>query len=226
MGGPGAMRLPRAFYARDSVTVARELLGTRLVRVVDGVRLGGLICEVEAYGGPDDPASHAYRRTGRSAIMYGPPGFAYVYFIYGAHHCLNAVTHPDGVPGAVLIRAIIPDENLALMRLRRALPPASPANPLRGVADGPGKLCRALGITLAENGLDLAESEALFIEAGAEVPANEVTATPRVGVGGDPEAKLRPWRFHWPAGQQPAQRRDLGRAQHDGDEEEDQAADH
>lgn len=196
MADPGTLKLSRAFYARDSVTVARALLGLRLVRVADGVRAGGLICETEAYGGPDDPASHAYRRTGRSAIMYGPPGFAYVYFIYGAHHCLNAVTDPDGSPGAVLIRAVLPDENLAVMRARRDLP-ATSARPLRGVADGPGKLCRALGVTLADNGVDMTTSAALFVEDGGAAPDSEISATPRVGVGGDEEARLRLWRFVW-----------------------------
>ncbi len=198
-----AAPLSRAFYARDSVSVARGLLGLRLVRVLEGERLSGLICEVEAYGGPDDSASHAFRRTDRSAIMFGPPGFAYVYFIYGAHHCLNVVTEPNGIPGAVLIRAVIPDENLAVMRARRGLPLTSP-RPLRGVADGPGKLCRALGITLAENALDLTIGEGLFIEEGVSPSDSEVAATPRVGVGGDEEARSRPWRFLWtPAGQEP-----------------------
>ena len=94
---------------RDTTAVAQALLGQRLVRMLDGQHLSGLICETEAYGGADDPASHAYRRTPRSAIMFGPPGVAYVYFIYGMHHCLNAVTADDGHPGAVLIRGIIPN---------------------------------------------------------------------------------------------------------------------
>lgn len=201
MGNPRVRRLSRSFYARDSVTVARALLGQRLVRVVEGVRLGGLICETEAYGGSDDSASHAYRRTGRSAIMYGPPGFAYVYFIYGAHYCLNAVTHPNGIAGAVLIRALIPDENLAEMRRRRGLAQEAPSGLLRGVADGPGKLCQALGITLQENGVDLTESDALFVEEETAVGEAQIAATPRVGVRGDPEARSRAWRFYWAAGQ-------------------------
>ncbi len=207
MSDARATPLSRAFYAQDSVSVARGLLGLRLVRVLDGQRFGGLISEVEAYGGPDDPASHAFRRTDRSTIMFGPPGFAYVYFIYGTHHCLNAVTHPDGFPGAVLIRAIIPDENLPAMRARRSLPHES-ARPLGGVADGPGKLCQALGITLAENGLDLTVGGGLFVEESLAAPDSEVVATARVGVGGDEEARSRPWRFLWtPAGHEPRQRR-------------------
>ncbi len=210
---PSAERLSRAFFARDSVTVARALLGQRLVRTVPAVApldaggppgrvwLGGFICETEAYGGPDDPASHAFRRTERSAIMFGPPGFAYVYIIYGVHYCLNAVTGPDGVAGAVLVRALIPGKTLPEMRQRRGLPAEAGAHPARGVADGPGKLCQALGITLAENGLDLVNGEELYIEAGGEVAGDAIVATPRVGVRGTPEARSRPWRFCWSPGQ-------------------------
>ena len=108
--------LPHAFYARDTTAVAQALLGQRLVRMLDGQHLSGLICETEAYGGADDPASHAYRRTPRSAIMFGPPGVAYVYFIYGMHHCLNAVTTDDGHPGAVLIRGITSLEGIEAIR--------------------------------------------------------------------------------------------------------------
>jgi DNA-3-methyladenine glycosylase len=202
----GAARLSRDFYERNTVLVARALLGRRLVRVIDGFHLSGRICETEAYGGPDDPSSHAYRRTRRSEIMFGAPGFAYVYFIYGAHHCINAVTEPPGIPGAVLLRAIVPDENLGEMRLRRGLPESAP-NMRRGVADGPGKLCQALGITLSDNGLDLAEGDALFIEAGEPVAEEAVRATPRIGVRGDDEARNRLWRFLWlaSAGQETAQ---------------------
>jgi DNA-3-methyladenine glycosylase len=183
--------LPRAFYARDTLAVAQALLGQRLVRVLNGQRLSGLICETEAYAGADDPASHAYRRTPRSTIMFGPPGMAYVYFIYGMHHCLNAVTACDGHPGAVLIRGIIPTESTELMRERRA------GTSDRNLADGPGKLCQALGITLAQNGSDLTEDPELFITFGAQVAAREIIATPRIGVRGDKETKARPWRFVW-----------------------------
>lgn len=187
-----APRLARAFYARPSVTVARELLGQRLVRVLeDGQRLSGLICETEAYGGPDDEASHAYRRTRRSAIMYGPPGHAYVYFIYGMHYCLNVVTELDGVPGAVLIRGLIPQEGLDTIRARR------PGVPDARLCDGPGKVCQALGITIVQNGLDLVTGEHLFIEAAAPVASQEVVITPRIGVRGSPEVRSRPWRFVW-----------------------------
>ena len=185
------MQLSRAFFDRDTVTVARALLGQRLVRVLDGERLSGLIAESEAYGGPDDEASHARRRTPRSAIMYGPPGFAYVYFVYGMYFCLNAVTEADGLPGAVLIRALVPQEGIATLRARRG--GVSP----REVANGPGKLCRALGITGALNGVDLAAGAELFLEEGSAVLPEQVVATPRIGVRGNEAARSRPWRFAW-----------------------------
>ncbi len=189
--------LSRSFYARDSVAVARALLGQRLVRVLNGVRLAGRIIETEAYAGPDDSASHAYRRTPRSDIMYGLPGRAYVYFIYGTHHCLNAVTDADGVPGAVLIRALLPQEGVDLMWQNRGLPPQPVVQTVRGIADGPGKLCQALGISISENGLDLTENARLFIEDDVTAPVDQIEATPRIGVRGDEETRARPWRFVW-----------------------------
>jgi DNA-3-methyladenine glycosylase len=167
------------------------MLGQRLVRVVGGECLSGLICETEAYAGPDDEASHAYRRTPRSAIMYGPPGHAYVYFIYGMYFCLNAVTEADGRPGAVLLRALLPLDGIETMRARR------PGVRDSQLTDGPGKLCAALGITGALNGLDLCTSEELFLEANASVPDEAVAVTPRVGVRGDAGALSRAWRFVW-----------------------------
>ncbi len=182
------------------MTVARDLLGQRLVRVLAGIRLSGLICETEAYGGPDDESSHAFRRTPRSAIMYGAPGHAYVYRIYGIHHCLNTVTEPDGQPGAVLIRAMFPQEGLEIMRDRRGV--RTDAH----LTDGPGKLCAALAIDLAQNGLDLVTGEAVSIEAGEAVADAHVRVTPRIGVRGSAEARGRPWRFVWTPVTAPAAR--------------------
>ncbi len=187
-------RLPVAFYVRDTQTVARGLLGQRLVRVIEGRRLSGLICETEAYRGADDEASHAYRRTARSEIMYGPAGRAYVYFIYGMYDCLNVVTEGDAQPGAVLLRAILPDEGLEFMRAHRGDVPDS------RLTDGPGKLCRALTIDRAQNGVDLTTDAALFIEAGAPVADSAVLVTARIGVRGGDEARRRPWRFLWQPG--------------------------
>jgi len=183
--------LPRIFFDRETPAVARALLGQRLVRVLNGQRLSGLIVETEAYGGADDQASHAFRRTPRSAIMFGPPGHAYVYFIYGMYFCLNAVTEADGRPGAVLIRALAPQEGLPFMRAQRG------AVSDRRLADGPGKLCRALAITRDQNGLDLTANAELFVEAGEAVADGQVAVTPRIGVRGDATARKRPWRFVW-----------------------------
>jgi DNA-3-methyladenine glycosylase len=182
---------PRSFYERDTVVVASALLGQRLVRILNGRRLSGLICETEAYGGADDPASHGYHRTPRSAIMFGPPGVAYVYFIYGMHHCLNAVTARNGHPGAVLIRGIFPAEGIEAMREHR------PGIVDEHLADGPGKLCQALGISLTLNGGDLTENAEIFVTAGEQVNTREIMATPRIGVRGDEETRIRPWRFVW-----------------------------
>ncbi len=180
--------LPRTFYARPTLTVARELLGARLVRLLDGVRLAGLITETEAYIGETDLGCHARAgRTKRTEVMYGPPGLAYVYFTYGMHWCLNAVTEAEGFPAAVLIRAIRPVEGVEVIAARR-----------RGRdADGPAKLTQALGIDGALNGADLCSADnGLWIEAGDPVPDQAVTIGPRVGLYTVPEPwKSQPWRF-------------------------------
>jgi DNA-3-methyladenine glycosylase len=155
------------------------------------VRISGLIGETEAYSGADDAASHAYRRTPRSEIMYGPAGHAYVYFIYGRYYCLNAVAKPEGGVGAVLIRALRPCEGIELMRAHRG-PVAD-----RYLIDGPGKLCQALAIDRSLNGLDLTDNEELFIEEGVNVMEEDVRITTRIGVRGDELARTRPWRFVW-----------------------------
>jgi len=180
--------LPREFYNRSTLTVARELLGARLVRVLNGVKLVGLISEAEAYIGETDLACHAKAGlTRRTAPMYGPPGHAYVYFTYGNHWMLNAVTEQEGFPAAVLIRAIQPVERVDVMMERR-----QGRDTL-----GPGKLTQAMGITSSENRVDLTESgSGLWIEAGVPVPKKSVTIGPRVGLNKTPEPWLgMPWRF-------------------------------
>lgn len=168
------MVLPRSFYARPTVEVARDLLGQLIVRERDGRTLTGRIVETEGYLGPGDLASHAGRGpTPRSRIMFGPPGVAYVYLIYGMHHCLNVVTESEGVGGAVLIRAVEP--------LFQGAPRT----------DGPARLCRALGITLGLNGWDLCLRSQLFFEEGEPVPDGQVATSARIGVLGD-----EPWRFY------------------------------
>lgn len=176
------------FYNRPTLTVARELLGARLVRILDGVKLVGLITETEAYFGEDDLASHAKAgRTIRTAPMFGPPGHAYVYFTYGNHWMLNAVTEKEGFPAAVLIRAIQPIEGIEMMMERR-----NGRDTL-----GPGKLTQALGITKSENNVNLTEAgSGLWIETGIFVPDKSVTIGPRVGLNKTPEPWLsKPWRF-------------------------------
>ncbi len=175
-------RLPRDFYARDTLAVARDLLGCTLVHAAPEGRTSGRIVEVEAYHGEDDPACHAAAgRTARTAPLYGPPGYSYVYLIYGMYHCLNAVTRAEGEPSAVLIRALEPLEGREMMRARRE--ERRRGGDGRGVPDsdlarGPGRLCVALGVTLDQNRLDLT-SERLWIERG---PRKKAVWTPRVGV--------------------------------------------
>jgi len=180
--------LPTEFYNRPTLTVARELIGARLVRILDGVKLVGLITETEGYIGETDLACHAKAgRTPRTQVMYGPPGHAYVYFTYGNHWMLNAVTEKEDFPAAVLIRAIQPIEGVEVVSARRN----------GRDTFGPGKLTKAMGITKSENALDLTEANgSLWIEAGISVPDKNVTIGPRVGLNTVPEPWLsKPWRF-------------------------------
>lgn len=185
-------RLPRQFYDRPTLTVARQLLGTRLVRIEDGQRFSGIITETEAYIGESDLGCHAHvGRTQRTQVMYGPPGHTYVYFTYGMHWCLNFVTEQEGFPAAVLIRAIYPLEGLEVIAARRAPQP----QPLW--ANGPAKVTKALNIYRPHNGLDLCDPGAeIFVEYGKSVPDESVTISPRVGLNTVPEPwKSMPWRF-------------------------------
>jgi len=184
-------RLAREFFARDTLTVARDLLGRVLVRLLDGQRLSGRIVEVEAYIGKDDLASHARcGRTERNAAMFGPPGHAYVYFIYGVHHCLNLVTEREGFPAAVLLRALQPLEGIERMRaLRGGLPDHQ-------LTSGPGRLCQALALDRQFDRADLcAPDSLLFVEEGRPVDDANVVVGPRIGVRGDLAAISAPWRF-------------------------------
>ena len=177
-----------SFYDRPTLTVARELIGARLVRILNGKKLVGLITETEAYISQKDLACHAKSGlTLRTQVMFGEPGHAYVYFTYGNHWMLNTVTEREGFPAAVLIRAIQPIEGVDIMMKRRA----------GRDTFGPGKLTQAMGITKSENGVDLTEtSGGLWIEAGVKVPNSLVTKGPRVGLNNTPEPWLsKPWRF-------------------------------
>jgi DNA-3-methyladenine glycosylase len=191
-----AARLSRAFFARPTTEVARALLGHQLVHVqrVNGRlrRIAGIITETEAYCGEEDLACHArHGRTRRTEVMYGQPGHAYVYFTYGNHWMLNIVTRKQGVPHAVLIRAVQPTEGLELIASRRH------GRPEKIWTDGPGKLTQAFGITGAHNGLDLMSPAAImFIERGIAPSRGAIRTGPRVGLGATPEPWLsKPWRF-------------------------------
>jgi DNA-3-methyladenine glycosylase len=178
--------LARAFFTRPVVEVARDLLGCILVHESTDGRTSGMIVEAEAYAA-DDPASHAFRgRTDRNAPMFEDPGYAYVYFTYGMHFCLNAVSEPRGKASAVLIRAVQPLEGIELMRARRG------AVRDRDLARGPGRLTQAFGIAREQNRSDLTKPP-LMICAGERLPFNDARATPRIGLGTLQDGRL--WRF-------------------------------
>lgn len=191
-------RLPRGFFTRDSVAVARALLGQRLVRVHRGERLAGTIIEVEAYLGVDDAAAHSHRgrRTPRNEAMYLAGGHAYVYFIYGIHHCVNVVAGGADEPVAVLIRALEPTEGLATMREHRGITGTTTAGDRR-LCSGPGKLCEALAIDRAMNAADLVAGDELFIEQAIKkpLPDDRIAASPRIGVDYAGEWAKKPLRF-------------------------------
>ncbi len=172
------------FLSRPAVEVAPELLGAEISARGVTIRL----TELEAYAGPDDPGSHAFRRTPRSEIMYGPPGFLYCYFVYGMHVCGNVVTGPVGQAGAVLLRAGTVVHGADLARVRR------PNVPDHGLARGPALLCRTLGLTLADNQNDLSTGPVQLRLTGR--PPAVVSTGPRVGLRPAPDL---PWRF-WEAG--------------------------
>jgi DNA-3-methyladenine glycosylase len=185
-------RLERQFFNRPTIQVARELLGTHLVRVEGGERTAGIIVETEAYIGEEDLGCHARAGyTPRTRILYGPPGHAYVYFTYGMYWMLNFVAEREGFPAAVLIRGIVPIEGIERIAARRQ------GRPREQWTDGPGKICIALAINRAQNDTDLCAPEAeIFVELGKNIPDASVTIGPRVGLNGVHEPwKSVPWRF-------------------------------
>jgi len=180
--------IERKFYNRDTIDVAKDLLGKILVRVVNGKILSGTIVESEAYRSTDDPASHSYRgKTERNSVMFGEVGHAYVYFTYGNHYCLNIVAKDDATPaGAVLIRAIEPIEGVSFMHKYRKT--QDPYN----LASGPGKLTQALKITKKQNGVDVTKKGELYILNGKDISRSEIVATSRIGIR---VALDKQWRF-------------------------------
>jgi DNA-3-methyladenine glycosylase len=189
MHPPPPIKLPRSFYSRSTLDVANDLLGKVLIRRLGRRKLAGRIVETEAYVGPHDLACHASKgHTPRTAVMFGPPGFAYVYMIYGFYFCLNVVTEREGYPAAVLIRAVEPLEGVDLMKkLRR--------HPVRhtNIASGPGKLCMAMSIDKQLNGADLLGTT-IWIE-DRNIDRGAILTSPRVGVDYAGAYKDKPWRF-------------------------------
>lgn len=179
--------LPRSFYERETEIVAREMLGTVLECETENGTASGIIVETEAYLGEHDLACHAAAgRTARTDPLYGPPGIAYVYFIYGMYWCFNAVTRSEGLPSAVLVRALEPLDGTALMHKRRAR--------VRHTADltsGPGKLCTALGITGSMNGKSL-QRRPIVIREGERVADEDVAVTTRIGI-----TRSADWPLRW-----------------------------
>jgi len=179
-------RLPRRFFVRDPVVLARDLLGRVLFYKAPEGLLAGRIVETEAYTGAADPASHAFRgRTARNAVMFGPAGHAYVYFTYGMHHCLNVTAGAQGTAGAVLLRALEPLAGVEIMRARGDHGPES------RLLSGPGKVGRAFGLSLVDNGRDFTRGP-LGLATGAPVPDREVAISRRIGIS---RAVDLPYRF-------------------------------
>lgn len=190
MSLPRTAILPRSFYDRDPRVVGPELLGKILVRRQGRKHLIGRIVEVEAYLGADDPAAHAsIGKTKRNAVLFGHPGFAYVYFIYGNHYCLNVSCLPDGTPGGILFRALEPVEGIEEMFRLRGIPENSD---LRRVTSGPGRMAAAFGITRErDNGRDLTspQSDLYIADDGTEPP--KVLITKRIGIKKAADMPLR-----------------------------------
>ncbi|MBX5465348.1 MAG: DNA-3-methyladenine glycosylase [Clostridia bacterium] len=197
---PGPLPEP-GFFDRPAVELAPALLGLELVHESPEGLASGLIVEVEAYAGPEDRAAHSWggRRTARTEVMFGPPGHAYIFSVYGMHWCFNVVAGPGNKPEAVLVRALEPLRGLDLMRRRRRAPLPAASGPAaeRALTAGPGRLCQALAITGAQYGLPLWRPESpLRLHRGrAPVPAERIATGVRVGIDYAGEWRLRPWRF-------------------------------
>ena len=187
------MKLPEEFYRREDVLqVSRELLGKYLFTSIDGETTGGMIVETEAYRGPEDRASHAWngRFTSRTRVMYQAGGLAYVYLCYGIHYLFNVVTAVEGVPHAVLVRAIEPLAGIGKQLERRKMALLHPR-----ITAGPGALCMALGINKELNGVSLLSDSIWIEERGTVIESKDIVAGPRVGVAYAGEHALLPWRF-------------------------------
>ena len=185
-------RLTESFFDRDTVQVARDLLGKELVCLSGGARVSGIISETEAYRGEEDLACHARAGvTPRTEIMFGPPGRAYIYFVYGMHWLLNFVTERDGTPGAVLIRSIKPMDGKDIIAERRK------GRPQDQWTDGPAKLCQALNIDGRLNGINICSLKAeIYVIDQPQINSSQIRTSPRIGLDSVPEPwRSKPWRF-------------------------------
>ncbi|QWT56121.1 DNA-3-methyladenine glycosylase [Christensenella sp. MSJ-20] len=182
------MRYTREELSQPGLDLARELIGATIISELGGERTGGVIVETEAYLGKEDRAAHSCRGNpnGRTRVVYGPGGYAYVHLIYGMYHCVNVVSAAEGVPQCVLLRSIYPTVGLSVMERRRK------RKGIRGLTDGPGKLCMALGISLEDYGADFTGDRIYLLKGEKKLP---MKATPRVGVDYAGEDALLPYRF-------------------------------
>lgn len=213
-GEPGK-RLPREFFTRDGITVAKELLGKILVHETAVGTIRGIITEVESYMGETDKGSHTYggKRTKRTEPMYHIGGTSYVYLIYGMYSCMNIAAMTEGVPQAVLLRSVLPADQEAGRRMihlrlaqmnrgqeKKGKPPFAPENcPAslkKHLADGPGKMCIAMGISKADNDVDMVESAAFYVTEGIGVPQDQILSGKRIGIDYAEEAADYLWRFY------------------------------
>ena len=186
------MKIKKNFYNRNTLKVAQDLLGKFLIRKIGKKTIAGKIVETEGYVGPNDLASHASRgKTTRTAPMFGPPGHAYVYLVYGLNYCFNIVTEKENYPAAILIRALEPTEGTDWMRRHRHTPKDE-----RSISNGPGKLCQALKIDKSLNNLDLADHTLWLEDRGLKIKPSEIIATKRIGVDYAGKYKNKPWRFY------------------------------
>ena len=183
------MRFESSFYTLPTIELAKALLGQKLCTRVNGVLTSGMIVEVEAYLGADDPACHASRgKTARNEVMFRSPGHCYVYLIYGMHYCINVVSDEVGVGSAVLIRAVEPLEGIEYMRRRRG------TRTDQLLTSGPGRLCAALGITKTFSGDHYAKSKRVWLEPYRTVKADQIGVSTRIGIS---KAREHEWRFYF-----------------------------
>ncbi|MDF2674133.1 MAG: putative 3-methyladenine glycosylase [Clostridiales bacterium] len=191
-------KLPREFYEGDTLDMSKRLLGKYLVHKDNGTELMGRIVEVEAYKGPQDKAAHSYnnKRTERVEIMYGPPGFAYIFAIYGMYYCMNIVSAETGTPNAILIRALEPISDLNQLSINRYNKPYSDLNKraIINMTNGPGKLCKAMRINKSNYGEDLC-GDKLYLVESRDNEEIEICESPRINIDYAEEAIHYPWRF-------------------------------